>query len=110
MKIPPACLACSEEIVVAIQPVFIRRVLGGHCGRQCGQVENLARYIIRASFSQERMSYIPEESEVIYRSKDGKEEKVFDALEWLAATRLPRLKLHFPSSNVRQRKKGQMSA
>jgi len=28
---------------------------------------------------------IPEESEVIYRSKDGTEEKVFDALEWLAA-------------------------
>lgn len=48
-------------------------------------MENLARYIIRASFSQERMTYIPEESEVIYRSKDGKEEKVFNALEWLAA-------------------------
>jgi len=48
-------------------------------------MENLARYIIRGSFSQERMAYIPEESEVIYRSKDGKEEKVFDALEWLAA-------------------------
>jgi len=38
--------------------------------------------IIRASFPQERMTYIPEEAEVIYRSKDGKEEKVFDALEW----------------------------
>ena len=48
-------------------------------------MENLARYIIRASFSQERMTYIPEESKVIYQSKDGKEEKVFDALEWLAA-------------------------
>ena len=47
-------------------------------------VENLARCIIRASFSQERMTYIPEESKVAYRSKDGKEEKVFDALEWLA--------------------------
>ena len=46
-------------------------------------MENLARYIIRASFSQERMTYIPEESKVHYRSKDGKEEKVFDALEWL---------------------------
>jgi hypothetical protein len=31
------------------------------------------------------MTYIPEESQVIYRSKDGKEEKVFEALEWLAA-------------------------
>jgi len=29
--------------------------------------------------------YIPEEAKVIYKSKDGKEEKVFDALEWLAA-------------------------
>ncbi len=54
-------------------------------------IENLARYIIRASFSQERMTYLPEESKVVYRSKDGKEEKTFDALEWLAATRLPRL-------------------
>jgi len=48
-------------------------------------MENLARYIIRASFSQERMTYMPEDSKVVYRSKDGKEEKVFDALEWLAA-------------------------
>jgi hypothetical protein len=30
-------------------------------------MENLARYIIRASFSQERMSYVPEESKVIYQ-------------------------------------------
>ena len=48
-------------------------------------IENLARYIIRASFSQERMTYLPEESKVVYRSKDGKEERIFDALEWLAA-------------------------
>jgi len=48
-------------------------------------MENLARHIIRASFSQERMTNIPAESRVIYRSKDGKEEKVFDALEWFAA-------------------------
>jgi len=45
----------------------------------------LARYIIRASFSQERMTYIKEEPKVSYQSKDGKEEKIFDALEWLAA-------------------------
>ena len=56
-------------------------------------MENLARYFIRAflsrlcpidrrGFSQERMTYIPEESKVIYQSKDGKEEKVFEALEW----------------------------
>jgi len=48
-------------------------------------MEHLARYIIRASFSQERMTYLPEESKVLYESKDSEEEKVFDALEWLAA-------------------------
>jgi hypothetical protein len=56
-------------------------------------MKNLARYIIRASFSQEKMSYIPEESKAIYQSKacprpgsgNGKQQKVFDALEWLAA-------------------------
>ena len=31
------------------------------------------------------MTYIPDESKVFYRSKDGKEGKTFDALEWLAA-------------------------
>jgi hypothetical protein len=47
-------------------------------------MENLARYIIRASFSQERMTYIPEESKACPRSRsgNGKEEKDFDALEW----------------------------
>ena len=48
-------------------------------------MENLARYIIRASFSQERMTYLPEESRIIYRSKDKRQEKAFDALDWLAA-------------------------
>jgi hypothetical protein len=47
-------------------------------------MKNLARYIIRASFSQERMTYIPEESKVSYQSKNRKEEKIFNALEWLA--------------------------
>jgi hypothetical protein len=31
------------------------------------------------------MTCILEESKVIYQAKDRKEEKVFDALEWLAA-------------------------
>ncbi|MBN1833055.1 MAG: hypothetical protein JW896_13190 [Deltaproteobacteria bacterium] len=48
-------------------------------------MENLTRYIVRASFSQERMTYIAEESKAIHQSKDGKEEKVFGALEWWAA-------------------------
>ena len=50
----------------------------------CGQIihpgdekamENLARYSIRASFSQERMAYVPGEAKGMYQSKDGKEEK-----------------------------------
>ena len=53
-------------------------------------MENLARYIIRASFSQERMTYLPEESRIIYRSKDHRQEKTFEALDWLAAIDLPR--------------------
>ena len=28
------------------------------------------------------MTYIPEESKVLYRSKAGKKENIFDALEW----------------------------
>lgn len=51
---------------------------------------NLARYIIRACFSQERMVYIPAEesndgnAKVVYTSKDQKSRKVFNALDWLA--------------------------
>jgi len=51
-------------------------------------LENLARYIIRASFSQERMTYIPAYesndgiAKVLYESKDGKTSKTFDALDW----------------------------
>ena len=75
-----------------------------HSGFQvfCGQrifpqdetaMENLARYIFQASFSQERMQDLEEPSKVVYRAKDGTEEKVFDppvsstgqALEGLAA-------------------------
>ena len=48
-------------------------------------MENLARYIIRASFSQERTTYFPDEYKVVYKSKDDKKDKTFDALEWLAA-------------------------
>ena len=48
-------------------------------------MENLARYIIRASFSQERMRYLEQEGKVIYTAKDGRTSKNFPALEWLAA-------------------------
>ena len=40
---------------------------------------------VRASFSQERMTYLRDESKVLYQSKDGNKTKTFDALEWLAA-------------------------
>lgn len=43
-------------------------------------MENLARYIIRASFSKERMQYIDKKGIVIYPAKDNKERKIFDAL------------------------------
>jgi hypothetical protein len=42
-------------------------------------MESPARYIIRACFSQERMTYTPEKSKVIYVSKNGKEKKEFEA-------------------------------
>ena len=48
-------------------------------------MEHLACYIIRASFSQERMQYLDQEGKVIYMAKDGKKTKIFPALEWLAA-------------------------
>ena len=50
----------------------------------------MARYVIRASFSQERMTYIPAHdafdgvARVIYESKDGTRSKTFNALDWLA--------------------------
>ena len=53
-------------------------------------LENLARYIIRASFSQERMTYVAAQDlsdgvgKVIYQSKDAKTTKTFGALDWLA--------------------------
>jgi len=48
-------------------------------------MENLARYIIRASFSQERMQYLDDVGQVVYTGKDRKTNKVFPAMEWLAA-------------------------
>ncbi len=60
-------------------------------------LENLAKYIIRACFSQERMVYIPVEdtadgvAKVIYTAKDGNSHKTFDAVDWLA-----HLVLHIP--------------
>jgi hypothetical protein len=47
--------------------------------------ENLARYVIRASFSQERMKYYPDSPMVTYESKYGKDIAEFEPLEWMAA-------------------------
>lgn len=76
-----------------------------HCGPTIyphdeDALENLARYIVRASFSRERMTYIPADqspegkARVIYQSKDGKTTKTFYALDWLA-----RLSTHIPYKN-----------
>jgi hypothetical protein len=40
-------------------------------------MENLARYIIRASFSQERMTYLDQEGKVIDTSKDCRTHRIF---------------------------------
>ena len=61
-------------------------------------LENLARYIIRTSFSQERMAYITANdasdgiSEIIYQSKDETSTKTFEALD-----RLAQLVTHIPN-------------
>jgi hypothetical protein len=60
-------------------------------------LERLARYIIRACFSSDRMDYIPAEktpdgiAKVIYTSKDDKSSQTFDALD-----RPARLVTHVP--------------
>lgn len=56
-----------------------------HCGpriqsRDEDAMENIARYIIRASFFQDRMTYLPLESKVVYTSKDGKSLKTCNSL------------------------------
>ncbi|MCP4707635.1 MAG: hypothetical protein GY869_03335 [Planctomycetes bacterium] len=63
-------------------------------------LENLAHYVIRAAFSQERMSYITDDqspdgiAKVIYQSNDGRTSKTFGALDWLA-----QLTTHIPGKN-----------
>ena len=53
--------------------------------RQKRSLENPAAYLIRSSFSEQRMAYRPDEAEVTYFSKDRKEKKSYDATEWVAA-------------------------
>jgi len=78
------------EDLVALMDRWRHTGFNVYCGPrilpwQARSMENLACYIIRASFSQERMTYVRESGQVVYRSKDGGREKVFDALEWMAA-------------------------
>lgn len=62
-------------------------------------LENLAKYIVRAPISQERMLYIPASeipngsAQVIYTGKNIKIDERFSALDWLA-----RLVTHIPNS------------
>jgi len=57
-------------------------------------MKNLARYIIRASFSTERLNYISEDSRVIYKSKTGNDTKEFEALDFIAS-----ITSHIPNRN-----------
>ena len=71
-----------QRILWATHFAPARKIHGLRLGEPTPRRETLARYIIRASFSQERMNYRRETGQVEYRSKDGKQTKVFDALEW----------------------------
>jgi hypothetical protein len=57
-------------------------------------IKNLARYIIRASFSTERLSYVSEDSKVIYKSNSGNDTKEFDAVDFIAS-----ITSHIPNRN-----------
>ena len=73
--------------------------------------ERLAQYIVRAPFSQERMTYIPEQespdgvAKVVYEGKTSMVDETFTALDWAGrrhslllahASRLARLVTHIP--------------
>ena len=100
-------LAYIEDIPVAGLPgcvmyhrasifdLVIPRLLAGET---ITHLHAIVTYIIRASFSQKRMVYIPAEksadgiARVVYSSKDGRTQKTFDALDWLAS-----LVVHVPN-------------
>jgi Putative transposase len=88
-----AMLRRKDKITEEMVELILSRGHSGfnvHCGVRIQPgaqeaMENIARYVLRASFSQERMTYVPGGAKVIYRSKDGKSENIFDAIERLAA-------------------------
>jgi len=65
------------------------KVLGKSLAMSC--VDKSAKHEVdpltcpKCSGTMKVISDISEESKVVYRSKDDKKEKIFDALEWLAA-------------------------
>ena len=78
------------EKMIAMLSTWRHSGFNAFCGNRISPkddtaMENLARYIIRASFSQERMHYKDQEGKVVYTVKDGKSVKVFPAMEWIAA-------------------------
>ena len=93
---PPARRAYASESATADSMCTVVALYG--LTMKTG-LENLARYIIRASFSSERMIYIaagelPDGiAKVIYQSKDGNRSKTFDAVDWLA-----QLVTHIPNN------------
>jgi Putative transposase len=95
MSWPPARKAYGSESATADLTSFADQ----RSGRATKRGWKTWRYIIRASFSQERMMYVPAhdsadgKAKVIYESKDGKTSKTFDALDWLAqlVTHIPNL-------------------
>ena len=103
MKQSARLLSSIRELENASQAVILSRdtaatqTLIQRMDQLKADLGNLARYIIRAWFSQERMVYIPAEAsddgtaKVVYTSNDRKFRKTFNALDWLA-----RLVTHIP--------------
>ena len=66
------------ERVVDLISSWAHSGFGVYCGKRINpkdakSTEKLARYIIRASFSQERMKYYPDKAKVTYQSKHGRQ-------------------------------------
>jgi len=62
--------------------------------RDTQPMENISRYIIGVSFSNERLNYISEPSRVIYKSKTGNGSKEFKTLDFISS-----LCFHIPNQN-----------
>jgi len=84
---------CVEDYFEIFEQVYVDRFERRHTGFNvyCGPrilpwqqkfMENLTRYIIRASFSQERMIYHREVGQVEYQSKDGTQTKVISGVRF----------------------------